>query len=121
MTPEAFSTLASRLGVAVKAKPVLETVQFRVGARIFATLNWPQVGWAVIKLGLKDQADALALSDAVSVEPHRPRNSGVTLVRLKGIDEDAMAFILAAAFNEAYAKAARSPPARGRGAALGVG
>ncbi len=121
MTPEAFSTLAGRLGAAVQVRRVLETVQFRLGGRAFATLGWPEAGWAVVKLSLKDQAAALAISDAVTIEPRRPRNSGVTLVWLKGIDEDAMAYILSAAFGEAYAKAARSRPARGRAATLGVG
>lgn len=121
MTPEAFSTLAGRLGAAVKVKPVLDTIQFRVGARGFATLGWPEKGRAVVKLSLKDQAAALALSDAVSVDESRPRNSGLTLIWLERIDEDAMAYILTAAFSEAYAKAARSRPWRGRAATLGVG
>ncbi|PLR21907.1 hypothetical protein SGCZBJ_20280 [Caulobacter zeae] len=120
MTPEAFSTLAGRLGAAVQVRHVLDTTQFRVGGRAFATLNWPEAGWAVIKLTLRDQAGAMALSDAVTIEPRRPRNSGVTLVRLKGIDEDAMAYILAAAFREAYVKASRTRPGRGRGAMLAV-
>lgn len=121
MTPEAFSTLAARLGATVQVRPVLDTTQFRVGGAAFATLGWPEDGWAVVKLSLKDQAAALALSDAVTIDPQRPRNSGVTLVRLKGIDEDAMAFILSTAFSHAYANAARARPAKGRGAALGLG
>ena len=121
MTPEAFSTLAGRLGAAVKAKPVLDTIQFRVGASAFATLGWPEAGRAVVKLSPKDQAAALALSDAVSVDASRPRNSGLTVIWLERIDEDAMAYILSAAFGEAYAKVARSAPARGRAATLGVG
>jgi hypothetical protein len=116
MTPEAFSTLAGRLGPAVQIRRVLDTTRFRVGGRAFATLGWPESGWAVVKLNLADQASALALSDAVSIEPRRPRGSGVTLVRLKGIDEDAMAFILTAAFSEAYAKVSRTRPAKARGA-----
>ncbi|GEM_PF-1008515 len=120
MTPEAFSTLAARLGAAVQVRPVLDTVQFRVGGRAFATLGWPEAGWAVVKLSLKDQAAALAMSDAVAIEPKRPRASGVTLVWLKGMDEDTMAYILAAAFGVAYAKAARSRAGRGRGAVLGA-
>lgn len=118
MTPEAFSTLAGRLGAAVQSRRVLDTTQFRLGGRAFATLGWPEEGWAVVKLNLKDQASAMALSDAVTVEPRRPRNSGVTLVWLKGIDEDAMAYVLTAAFSEAYSKASRARPAKRRGAAI---
>ncbi|WP_146198038.1 MmcQ/YjbR family DNA-binding protein [Caulobacter endophyticus] len=121
MTPDAFSSLATRLSPAVKSHRVLDTVQFRLGGRAFATLGWPEAGRAVVKLSLKDQAAALALSDAVSVDASRPRNSGLTLIRLERIDDDAMAYILTAAFSEAYAKAARSQPARGRAATLGVG
>jgi len=120
MTPEAFSTLAVRLGAAVQVRCVLETTQFRVGGRAFATLGWPEAGWAVVKLGLKDQGVAMALSEAVTPDPSRPRKSGVTRVRLKGIDEDAMAYVLSAAFGEACAKAVRARPADGRGAMLGA-
>ena len=31
-------------------KPILETVQFRVGGKGFATLGWPEAGWAVVKV-----------------------------------------------------------------------
>ncbi len=120
MTPEAFSTLAGRLGAAVQVRSVLDTTRFRVGGQAFATLGWPEAGWAVVKLSLEDQASAMALSDAVSIEPRRPRGSGVTLVRLKGIDEDAMAYILTAAFRHAYAKASNTRSAKARGAAQGA-
>ena len=49
MTPDAFHALVLQLA-AVRAKPVLDTIQFQVAARTFATLGWPAVGWAVIKL-----------------------------------------------------------------------
>lgn len=102
MTPDAFTNLAARLGPGVQVRPVLDAVQFRVGGRAFATLGWPAEGWAVVKLNPSDQARALAHSDALTAEPGRRRKSGVTLVRLKAIDEAAMAEVLAAAWREAY-------------------
>ncbi len=103
MTPDAFSDLASRLAPGVQVRPVLDAVQFRVGDKAFATLGWPASGWAVIKLSRKDQAKAIARSDAVTAEPGRRRATGVTLVRLQGVDEMLMAEMLSAAFSEVYA------------------
>ncbi|ATC24322.1 MULTISPECIES: MmcQ/YjbR family DNA-binding protein [Caulobacter] len=111
MTPEAFSDLACRLGSGVQVRPILDAVQFRIGDKAFATLGWPAAGWAVIKLSRKDQARVLGRSDAVTVEPGRRRNTGVTLVRLQGVDEDLMAEMLVAAFGEVYRQAGRG---RGR-------
>ena len=102
MTPEAFSDLASRLGPGVQVRPVLDAVQFRVGDKAFATLDWPASGWAVVKLSRKDQAKAIAQSDAITVEPGRRRATGVTLVRLQGVDEVLMAEMLGAAFGEVH-------------------
>ncbi|WP_168072261.1 MmcQ/YjbR family DNA-binding protein [Caulobacter sp. SSI4214] len=109
MTPDAFSNLASRLAPGVQVRPVLDAVQFRVGDKAFATLGWPAPGWAVIKLSRKDQAKAIVQSDAVTVEPGRRRATGVTLVRLQGVDEALMAEMLSAAFGEVY-----SPGENGR-------
>jgi hypothetical protein len=102
MTPDAFTNMAARLGPGVQVRTVLDAVQFRVSGRAFATLGWPAEGWAVVKLNRSDQARALASSEALTVEPGRRRRTGVTLVRLKAIDETAMAEVLAAAWREAY-------------------
>ncbi len=107
MTPEAFTDLAGRLGPGVQVRTVLDAVQFRIGDKAFATLGWPAAGWAVVKLSRKDQAKAIAQSDAVTVEPGRRRTTGVTLVRLQGVDEGLMAEMLAAAFGEVYRQAGR--------------
>ena len=115
MTPEAFSTLAARLGAAVQVRPVLDSTEFRGGGRAFATLGWPEAGRAGGKLSPRDQAAALALSDTVMIDPKRSRNLGVTLGRLRRIDEDAMAQVLTAAFGEAYVRASRPGLGRCRG------
>lgn len=109
MTPEAFSDLIARLGPGVQVRPIMESVQFRVGGKAFATLGWPAEGWAVVKLSGSDQAQALAASDAISLEPGRRRKSGVTLIRLKGVDEGFMAELLTAAWREAYRGSTKAP------------
>ena len=102
MTPDDFVQLVERVVPEVQRKPVLDTVQFRVGAKAFATLGWPAEGWAVVKLGAADQVQALAASEAFAREPGRRRNSGVTLVRLKGADPDVLAEVIGAAWRHAY-------------------
>lgn len=111
MTPDAFTDLALRLNSGVRARTVLDAVQFRIGGKTFATLGWPAPGWAVVKLTPRDQAWALSICESATVEPGRRRKSGVTLVRLKGVDEGAMAEILTLAWREAYRTAAKVRPA----------
>ena len=100
----------------VQRKPVLDTVQFRVGAKAFATLGWPSEGWAAVKLSAADQRQALAGSDAFIRDPGRRRNSGVTLVRLKAADPDILADVIGTAWRQAYLGSGRktlSGPAKG--------
>lgn len=97
MTPDAFHALALQLA-AVRAKPVLDTLRFQVAARTFATLGWPAVGWAVIKLSLTDQARVLRWGAAFAAEPGRRGKQGVTLVRLAAVSEDQLAESLTAAW-----------------------
>jgi hypothetical protein len=108
MTPEVFREMALRLG-AVQAKPILDSVEFRVGDRAFATLGWPGQGWVVVRLSVADQRSALAKSRACHAEQSPRGKQGVTLVRLRGVDEAAMAEILANAWREAYRQTGRQP------------
>ncbi|SFI51539.1 MmcQ/YjbR family DNA-binding protein [Caulobacter sp. UNC279MFTsu5.1] len=103
MTADEFGEMIERVAPGVQRKPVLETTQFRVGHKTFATLGWPSEGWAVVKLSLAEQRRVLAASDAFAREPGRRRNSGVTLVRLQGLDPELLADVLAVAWREAYA------------------
>ncbi len=82
MTPEAFTTLIDRLAPDAQVRLVLDTVRFCVGAKAFATLNWPVPGWAVLKLTPADQQRLVARCEGFMREPGR-RRSGVTLVRLE--------------------------------------
>lgn len=104
MTPEAFIDLITRLAPGAQARTVLDSVRFCVGDKVFATLHWPERGWAVVKLSPADQKRALARSDAFVREAGR-RRAGVTLIRLAAVNELALADVLAAAWREAYGKA----------------
>lgn len=114
MTPDDFSALASGLGPGVQAKTIFETVQFRLGQKAFATLGWPEQGWAVVKVDASRKAWALALSDGVAREPGRRRNGGIVLLRLAAIDAAVAAELLAEAWRHAH----RIDRARGRSRAV---
>lgn len=122
MTPDEFMDLAAGIGPDVQRKPVLDTVQYRVGAKVFATLGWPAEGWAVVKLNAGDQRRALAASNAFAREPGRRRNSGVTLIHLKTVDRALLAEVLGAAWRQAYLGCGRAGAAHAAsGAQLDAG
>jgi hypothetical protein len=102
MKPDEFALLVEGVAPGVQQKSVLDTIRFRVGGRTFATLGWPTDGWAVVKLSVADQHKALFTSDAFTREPDHRRNSGVTLVRLEGVDPDILADVLGCAWRLAY-------------------
>jgi hypothetical protein len=101
MTPEAFTTLIDRLAPGARVRLVMDTVRFCIGAKAFATLNWPGQGWAVLKLADADQKRVLARSGGFTRERGR-RRSGVTLVRLEAVSELDLADAIAAAWRYAY-------------------
>jgi hypothetical protein len=110
MTPDEFSALAMGFGPSVRARPILETVQFRVGGKAFATLGWPASGWAVVKVAPSRQAWALSLGQGVAPEPGRRRKAGIILIQFLVIDEAVAVDLLA----EAWSFAQRSGARRGR-------
>ncbi len=101
MTPERFEELAMRLP-GVEARPILETVEFRVAGRTFVTLGWPAGQWAIARLSPDDQKRALSRGRGVHAEPTPRGERGVTLVRLRGVGEEEVALILADAWRTAY-------------------
>lgn len=117
MTPDEFSMLATGFGPSVQAKPILETVQFRVGGKAFATLDWPAAGWAVVKVAPSRQAWALSLSPGLAPEPGRRRKAGIILMQLVAIDEEVAVDLLADAWSFAH----RSTASRGRAASPATG
>ncbi|WP_404417839.1 hypothetical protein [Brevundimonas vesicularis] len=101
MTAEEFQALALRLG-AVEMHPILDTIRFRVADRTFATLGWPERGWAVVQLSASAQAAVLASSNAFASDGGRRGERGVTLIRLDRVDAPMLAEVLADAWREAY-------------------
>lgn len=85
----------------VSEKTLLERSMFQVRGRTFATESWPEPGWAVVKLPLAEQRRLCALSIAVKPEPERGP-TGVTLLRLVGINEELLVDVLTAAWRLAY-------------------
>lgn len=113
MTPDDFSALARDLAPGVQEKKIFDTVRYRLGGKGFATVGWPEVGWAVVKIAPSRQAWALALSEGLAPEPGRRRNSGIVLVRLAAVDDAVAIELLAAALSFAY----RTPDVRPRSGA----
>ncbi|CAN5253155.1 hypothetical protein BH10PSE4_BH10PSE4_03150 [soil metagenome] len=104
MTPDAFIAIGSGLAM-VKAKTVLGAVRLAVGGKTFATVGWPEAGWAVVKLTRDDQKGLIALSNALASEPGQRGSKGVTLVRLAAINEPAASRVLLAAWRLAQGQA----------------
>ncbi|KRA66973.1 hypothetical protein ASD89_01705 [Caulobacter sp. Root656] len=100
MTPEAFITLGAGLAM-VKTKTVMGAVRLAVHGKAFATVGWPEAGWAVVKLSPDEQAGFVALSDAIAPEPGRRGRRGVTLVRLRAVSEAVATRLLIAAWQAA--------------------
>jgi len=104
MTPDAFVAVASGLAM-VKAKTVLGAVRLAVSGKTFATVGWPEAGWAVVRLTPDDQRGLMTLTSALAPEPGQRGRKGVTLVRLAKIDEPAASRLLLAAWRFAQGQA----------------
>ena len=114
MTPDAFASLAQAMGANVRAKAILDTVQFKVGGKTFVTLGWPAAGWAVVKVDPRDQARICALSPGLAPEPGRRRGAGIVLAQLSAIDDVVAALVLAEAWRHAHPRTHRAPAPGGR-------
>ncbi len=110
MTPEAFIAIGAGVAM-VKAKTIMGAVRLMVHGRTFATVGWPEAGWAVVKLGPEDQTELIALSDALTREPGLRGRRGVTLVHLRAISEPIAGRVLLAAWRQATASPARAAKA----------
>lgn len=96
-TDDAFRHLALSFPRAVE-RAILGSQEFRVRDTAFATLGWPEPGWAVVRLAPADQASFISQSTALSAEPGGRGRRGVTRVRLTGLDEALLKPIIAAAW-----------------------
>lgn len=101
-TADTFRDLALSLPRACE-KPILGSQEFRVRDRAFATLGWPEPGWAVVRLTPADQLAFLRQSTALSPEPGGRGRRGVTRVRLGGLDETLLEPLITAAWRVASA------------------
>ncbi len=97
MSPEAFVALGAGLAM-VKTKTVMGAVRLAVHGRTFATVGWPQPGWAVVKLSPQDQRGFVATHEAIAPEPGYRGRKGVTLVRLGGVNDGVAARLLVSAW-----------------------
>ncbi len=87
MTSEDFRRLALAMPGAIESAH-MGHADFRVGARIFATLGFPDPGWAMIKLRPEQQAIVTsAASDVFSPAKGGWGRRGSTLLRLDLADE----------------------------------
>jgi hypothetical protein len=80
---------------------------FRVKGKVFATLGYPDEGWAMVRLMPEQQEDFVALAP----EAFRPANGawgrqGSTLVRLDAVDGAMLETAIAAAWRLRVGKAA---------------
>ena len=87
MTPEAFRQLV------LADREVEEGMHqghpdFRLDGRVVATLGYPDVGWAMVKVGAEDQ-EILLSSEPTHFQPAPGTwgRQGSTLVRLEALDE----------------------------------
>ncbi len=87
VTAEAFRKLALGMPDAVEAAHMGHP-DFRVGKRIFATLDYPQAGWAMVKLTLEQREIVTGEAPAVfSAVPGAWGESGATQILLAEADE----------------------------------
>ena len=80
---------------------MLGSQEFRIKDKVFATLGWPEAGWAVVKLTPADQARFLKGGEGLSPEPGGRGRRGVTRVRLAAVDADRLTPVLKAAWTQA--------------------
>jgi hypothetical protein len=98
VTPEAFRSLALRLcGVVESAH--MRHPDFRHKGKIFATLGYPQEGWAMVKLTPKQQRSFLKKAPEVfDLAAGAWGRSGSTVVRLASANTALVKAAIQAAF-----------------------
>lgn len=92
---------------------------FRLGGKVFASLDSPREGWAMVRLPIERQAELVASAPDVFVPASGAwGRAGCTHVRLDGVGEDALRDVVRAAwqrlFEAAGARVPRAPRARAR-------
>ncbi|HTR34381.1 MAG TPA: MmcQ/YjbR family DNA-binding protein [Bryobacteraceae bacterium] len=104
MTPDGFRELAVRFPEASESAHMGHP-DFRVGGKIFATLGYPTVGWAMVKLTPEQQHEFVKNEPMVFVPVKGAwGRRGCTSVLLKAAKKAAVQKALAAAWRNAAPK-----------------
>jgi hypothetical protein len=115
MTPAAFRRLALNLPDAEESAHMGHP-DFRVAGKVFATLGYPDPGWAAVKLSPAEQAAFIAMQPRVFAPAKGAwGRAGSTMVLLREAEQRAVQAALAAAWEGITLKASASKrQARGR-------
>jgi hypothetical protein len=116
MTSDEFAALSASLAPGARRKLVLDAVQFQLGGKTFATIGWPEPGWAAVKVDPRRQAKILRLGDGLAPEPGRRRKAGIVLLRLAMIDAQCATLLLLEAVGHAHGASQRGRPSAGQDA-----
>ncbi len=88
MTADEFRHLALQLPAATE-NAHMQHPDFRIGKRIFATLDYPEPGWAMVRLTSEQQAlFTSSAPDSFSRAPGAWGEGGSTLIRLDRISAE---------------------------------
>jgi len=110
MTRDAFRKLALSLPDA-EERSHMHHPDFRVNDRIFATLDYPEIGWAMVALAPEDQKAFVAIDAAVFVPVKGKWGAGgATSVFLKKATAPVIREALRAAYEQKRAKARSKSP-----------
>ena len=104
MTPDDFRRLALDFPEA-EERAHMHHPDFRVGGKIFATLGYPEHGWAMVKLAPEQQHNFVEAHRAVFVPAAGAwGRGGATTVRLKAAHKGVVRRALAAAWHNTAPK-----------------
>lgn len=104
MTPDQFRRLALSFPETTESAHMAHP-DFRVGGKIFATLSYPDQGWAMVKLTPEQQDELVRTEPEVFVPVNGGwGRQGATRVRLKAAKKGIVQQALAAAWENRVAK-----------------
>jgi hypothetical protein len=107
MTPDDFRSLALSLPDALESAH-MNHPDFRVNGKIFATLDYPEKGWAMVKLPPDRQAEFVELKPSAFVPVKGAwGRQGATSVILKAVKEETLRGALTLAWQLASQKKSR--------------
>lgn len=100
VSPGEFRRLAMSLPE-VEERAHMNHPDFRVGGKIFATLDYPERGWGMVNLIAEQQADFMGMvPEGFKSAPGTWGRSGSTLVRLSEVSRKHLSAALSAAWRK---------------------